>query len=88
MTKPSVTTEEKERLRREEMERLRNNFLSIRPENDKALENDLRRQGPVPLSPHDLVLRENAEILSTAENTLEAVELNLPREDRQEQEIL
>ena len=50
MTKPSVTAEEKERLKREEMERMRNNFLSIRPDNDKALENDLRRQAPVPLS--------------------------------------
>ena len=60
MTKSNVTAEEKERLRREEMERLRNNFLNIRPDNDKALENDLRRQTPVPLSPQDLVLKESA----------------------------
>lgn len=63
MTKSSVSAEEKERLRREEMERLRNNFLSIRPDNDKALENDLRRQTTVPLSPQDLVPKESAEVL-------------------------
>lgn len=65
MTKPSVTAEEKERLKREEMERMRNNFLSIRPDNDKALENDLRRQAPVPLSPQDLVLKESLEAFPT-----------------------
>ena len=36
---------------------MRNNFLKIRPENDKALENDFRRQSSVPLSPQDLSLR-------------------------------
>jgi hypothetical protein len=58
MTKTS--TEERERLRREELERLRNNFLNIRPENDRALENDLRQQNPVPLSPQDLISRASA----------------------------
>src|ERR1700738_2711854 len=80
MTKSSVTAEEKERLRREEMERLRNNFLSIRPDNDKALDNDLRRQNTVPLSPQDLFLKESAEVLPSA-----AVVDILPQ-NREEQE--
>ena len=88
MTKSSVTAEEKERLRREEMERLRNNFLNIRPDNDKALENDLRRQTPVPLSPQDLVLKESAEVLASAEAPPETAGVNLPRQDTQEQEAL
>jgi hypothetical protein len=67
MTKSSVTAEEKERLRREEMERLRNNFLNIRPDNDRALENDLRRQTAVPLSPQDLVSRATAAAQTPAE---------------------
>lgn len=87
MTKSSVTAEEKERLRREEMERLRNNFLNIRPDNDKALENDLRRQTTVPLSPQDLVLKESVEVLSAPEPPPEAAEVNLPRQDWREQEI-
>jgi hypothetical protein len=86
MTKSNVTAEEKERLRREEMERLRNNFLSIRPENDKALENNLQRQTPVPLSPQDLVLKESGEVLATA--ALEAGGKSLPNVDLQEQETL
>jgi hypothetical protein len=88
MTKSSVTAEEKERLRREEMERLRNNFLNIRPDNDKALENDLRRQTPVPLSPQDLVLKESAEVLAPAETSPETARINLPDQDQQEQETL
>jgi hypothetical protein len=88
MTKSSVTAEEKERLRREEMEKLRNNFLNIRPDNDKALENDLRRQTPVPLSPQDLVLKESAEVLAAAEIPTEAAHVDLPRQDRQEEETL
>jgi hypothetical protein len=80
MTKSSFSVEEKERLRREEMERLRNNFLSIRPDNDKALENDLRRQTTVPLSPQDLVLKESAEALPAAA----VVDSRL--QDREEQE--
>ena len=88
MTKSSVTAEEKERLRREEMERLRNNFLNIRPDNDKALENDLRRQTPVPLSHHDLVLKESAEVLAPAEASPETARINLPDQDPQEQETL
>jgi hypothetical protein len=86
MTKSSVTAEEKERLRREEMERLRNNFLNIRPDNDKALENDLRRQTPVPLSPHDLLLKERAEALPAADDPPEAEDANASRQGRQEHE--
>jgi hypothetical protein len=88
MTKSSVTAEEKERLRREEMERIRNNFLNVRPDNDKALENDLRRQTPVPLSPQDLVSKESAEVLAPAEAPPETARINLPHQDRQEEEIL
>ena len=88
MTKSSVTAEEKERLRREELERLRNNFLNIRPDNDKALENDLRRQTPVPLSRQDLVLKESAEVLAPAEASPETTRINLPDQDPQEQETL
>jgi len=80
MTKSSVSAEEKERLRREEMERLRNNFLSIRPDNDRALENDLRRQTAVPLSPQDLILKESVEVLPAAA----VVDIRL--QDRREQE--
>ena len=86
MTKSSVTAEEKERLRREEMERLRNNFLNIRPDNDKALENDLRRQTPIPLSPQDLVLKERSEVLPAAEDPPEPADVKIPRQGRQEQE--
>jgi len=88
MTKSNVTAEEKERLRREELERLRNNFLNIRPDNDKALENDLRRQTPVPLSRQDLVLKESAEVLAPAEASPETARINLPDQDPQEQETL
>jgi hypothetical protein len=88
MTKSNVTAEEKERLRREELERLRNNFLNIRPDNDKALENDLRRQTPVPLSRQDLVLKESAEVLAPAEASPETTRINLPDQDPQEQETL
>jgi hypothetical protein len=84
MTKSSVTAEEKERLRREEMERLRNNFLNIRPDNDKALENDLRRQTPVPLSPQDLVSRATA----VAETPAELRGVDLPGQAGPEEETL
>jgi hypothetical protein len=86
MSKSNVTAEEKEKLRREEMERLRNNFLSIRPENDKALENNLRRQTPVPLSPQDLVLEASGEVLATAAR--EAGGKSLPSVDLREQGTL
>lgn len=86
MTKSSVTAEEKERLRREELERLRNNFLSIRPDNDKALENDLRRQTPVPLSPQDLILKENAGDIASADPPPETA--GIPHQDPLEQETL
>jgi hypothetical protein len=86
MTKSSATTEERERLRREEMERLRNNFLSIRPDNDKALENDLRRQTPVPLSPQDLVSKESVEVLKEAEDPPAAAVVDIQREHRQGEE--
>jgi hypothetical protein len=86
MTKSSATAEERERLRREEMERLRNNFLSIRPDNDKALENDLRRQTPVPLSPQDLVSKEGLEVSKEAEDPAAAAVVNIQSQDRQEQE--
>jgi hypothetical protein len=87
MTKSSVTAEEKEKLRREEMERLRNNFLSIRPSNDKALENDLRRQTPVPLSPQDLV-KERAEVLASPDAPPDTAGVNLPHQDTQAQEAI
>src|SRR6267154_3798989 len=87
MTKSSVTAEEKEKLRREEMERLRNNFLSIRPSNDKALENDLRRQTPVPLSPQDLV-KGSAEVLASPDAPPDTAGLNLPHQDTQEQDAI
>jgi hypothetical protein len=80
MTKSSVSAEEKERLRREEMEKLRNNFLSIRPDNDRALESDLRLQTAVPLSPQDLVSKESAEVLPAV-----AV-VDIRPQDREEQE--
>ena len=84
MTKSSVTAEEKERLRREEMERLRNNFLNIRPDNDKALENDLRRQTAVPLSPQDLVSRATA----AAQTPAELRGVDLPGQAGPEEETL
>ena len=87
MTKSSVTAEEKEKLRREEMERLRNNFLNIRPGNDKALENDLRRQTPVPLSPQDLV-KERAEVLASPDAPPDTTGVNLPHQDTQAQEAI
>jgi len=86
MTKPSVTAEEKERLKREEMERMRNNFLSIRPDNDRALENNLRQQAPVPLSPQDLVLKKSPEILPSVEDPRKAAVVDIRVQDRQEQE--
>jgi hypothetical protein len=73
MSKANVTAEEKERLRREEMEKLRNNFLKIRPQNDQALENDLRQQNSVPLSPKDLV--STATIAAEAPTDLSGVDL-------------
>ena len=69
MSKPTVTAEEKERLRRQEMESLRNKFLQTRPENDKALETELRQQTQVPLSPEDLVLKETPKILPSGSST-------------------
>jgi hypothetical protein len=75
MSKSNVTAEEKEKLKREEMERLRNNFLSIRPANDKALENNLRRQTAVPLSPQDLVLGATREVLEAEGKRLLSVDL-------------
>ena len=86
MNKSSVTAEEKERLRREEMERLRNNFLNIRPDNDKALESELRRQTPVPLSPKDLVFKQSVEAVLATDNPPEAPEFDLVGGDLQEQE--
>jgi hypothetical protein len=88
MTKSNVTAEEKERLKRGEMERLRNNFLKIRPGNDKALENDLRRQTPVPLSPKDLVFKESAEVFASPDAPPDKAGVHLPHEDTQEQEAI
>lgn len=84
MSKTNVTAEEKERLRREEMEKLRNNFLNIRPQNDKALENDLRRQSSVPLSPQDLVPRAT----KAAETPADLVGVDLPEQAALEEEPL
>jgi hypothetical protein len=86
MSKSSVTAEEKEKLRREEMERLRNNFLNIRPGNDKALEDDLRRQTPVPLSPQDLVSKESVEVLAASDALPHTAGVDLPHQDPQGQE--
>jgi hypothetical protein len=84
MNKANVTAEEKERLRREEMEKLRNNFLNIRPQNDKALESDLRQQNSVPLSPKDLV--STATIAAEAPADLSGVDL--PGQAKLEEETL
>jgi hypothetical protein len=72
VSKPTVTAEEKERLRRQEMESLRNKFLQTRPENDKALETELRQQTPVPLSPEDLLLKETPKTFSPESSTGQA----------------
>jgi hypothetical protein len=61
MSSPKLTAEERERLRREDMERVRANFLKIRPQSDVVLENDLRQQNSVPLSPQEVVARAGAE---------------------------
>ncbi len=79
-----MTAEEKERLRREEMEKLRNNFLNIRPENDKALEDDLRRQSSVPLSPQDLVSKATI----AAEIPADKPRVDLPGQVRVEEQTL
>jgi hypothetical protein len=84
MSKTNVTAEEKERLRREEMQKLRDNFLSIRPQNDKALEDDLRRQSTVPLSPQDLDSK--ATIPAQASEDLPSVDL--PGQGKLEEERL
>ena len=85
MSKSIVTAEEKERLRRQEMESLRNKFLQTRPENDKALETELRQQTLVPLSPEDLLLRETPKIFPPGSSTAQVPTTDPESEEAQPQ---
>jgi hypothetical protein len=87
VSKSTVTAEEKERLRRQEMESLRNKFLQTRPENDKALETELRQQTEVPLSPGDLLSKETPKIFSPGSSTAQVPATDPESEEEQPQKV-